>query len=330
MRLSRIPYRWRTNHSENHIRGRLVLAMGAVMRPAAGDQNAADGGNAAAAGQAGALVNTVLDLEKSALACRVDVIGDRRAAQVYGVPEDLAKGETETLELGSGEPAGHASGSNAGTEEAFVSVDVADPGEQRLIEESGLDGEAAVAEERGERLASDGEGLEAGSLKSGAVPEVFICEAPETARINKAQLEAAGKSKAGVGVRRQWSGRIGNEQAAGHAQVDDPLGIGNWIFRCGCAPAGAMWKAQLADDVFAGTMDGEKDASSQSSGDFFGRGFERLRMGAEPDLEDAVAADPLVDTAGDGFHFRELGHRSIIARAQLSESASQRVSELAS
>ena len=61
--------------------------------------------------------------------------------------------------------------------------------------------------------------------------------------------------------------------------------------------------AKLADDVLSGAMDGEKDATGETADDFFGRGFEGLGMGAEPDIEDEVAADPLVDAAGDGFHF---------------------------
>ena len=83
---------------------------------------------------------------------------------------------------------------------------------------------------------------------------------------------------------------------------------------------------ELADNVLTGAMDGEKDAAGKSAGDFFRRSFEGLRMGTEPDFENAVAADPLMDTAGDGFHFRELGHRSIIRG---SKAAGQRVGKSA-
>jgi hypothetical protein len=82
----------------------------------------------------------------------------------------------------------------------------------------------------------------------------------------------------------------------------------------GCEFRRELSWAELANDVFAGTMDGEKDASGESAGDFFGWSFEGLGMGAEPDVKNAVAANPLIDAAGDSFHFGELRHRSIIAR----------------
>ena len=55
-------------------------------------------------------------------------------------------------------------------------------------------------------------------------------------------------------------------------------------------------------------MHGQKDAAFQALGLAGGRSFERLAMGAEPNSENAVAADPLIDTAGDRFHLRKLGH----------------------
>lgn len=72
-------------------------------------------------------------------------------------------------------------------------------------------------------------------------------------------------------------------------------------------------RAELADDVFAGAMDGKEDAAYEAPDKFLRRGSEGLRVRAEPDVEDLVAVHPLMDAAGDGFHFGEFGHRLIIA-----------------
>lgn len=69
--------------------------------------------------------------------------------------------------------------------------------------------------------------------------------------------------------------------------------------------------------MLAGAVNGKEHAAGEATGDFLGRSFEGLRMGAEPDVENTLAADPLIDAAGDGFHFGELGHRTIIASQDL-------------
>ena len=63
------------------IGGPSVLALWTVMCAPAGKQNAADGCAALAAGLAGAQVDAMLELEETADAVGVDIIGDRRAAR---------------------------------------------------------------------------------------------------------------------------------------------------------------------------------------------------------------------------------------------------------
>ena len=199
------------------------------MGAAAGDGYAADRRGAAAAGQAGALVDAVFHLEKSGFAGGIDVIGDGGSTQADGVMQDLAQCEAEALEISAGEAAGHAAGADSGAEEAFVGVDIADAGEEALVKEGGLDGSFSFAEERGEIFRGDGEGLETGGQKCRTLAEVFVRQATETAGIDEAEFAAAGECDARVGVRRDGRGGIGDEQAAGHAEVHDPLGFGSWI-----------------------------------------------------------------------------------------------------
>ena len=105
-----------------------------------GQENALDRLLAAAAGLAGAQVDAVLKLEEAADAVGIYVVRNRGAAQLNGVVQNLAECLAETLQLGPGKPAGGAARTDAGVEEAFVGVDVAHPGQQRLVEQRGLDG----------------------------------------------------------------------------------------------------------------------------------------------------------------------------------------------
>jgi len=290
----------------------LVLAARAVMGSAAGEQDAADGRAAAAAGLAGALIDAVLDLEEAAIAVGVDVVGDRGAAETDGVPENGAESPAKAFELGSGEAAGAPAGPDSSVEEALVGIDVAHAGEEGLVEESGLDGELAAIKKSSKRSAADGERVGAGREKAGSHGEVAQLEAAEAAWVDEAQLAAAGEGEAGVGVR--GDGRIGggDEKAAGHAQVDDPLGVdfgrnGTRIF--------LQRRAQLADDVLAGAVDGDDEAAGERGGLDGGRRLEGLGMRGEPGVNDAVAVDAPVDAAGNGFHLGQFGHEVILRLA---------------
>jgi hypothetical protein len=142
----------------------LFLAVGAEVGAAAGEGDALDGGSADEAGLAGALVDLVAELEEAADAVGVDVVGDGGAAELNGVAQDFDEGGAEPDELGAGEARGLAARADVGEEEGLVGVDVADAVEQGLVEQRGLDGGAAVAEDGDEVGEGDGEGFAAGAL----------------------------------------------------------------------------------------------------------------------------------------------------------------------
>ena len=101
-----------------------------------------------------------------------------------------------------------------------------------------------------------------------------------------------------MGVDRAGHVGIGDEKAAGHAEVHDPLdGI---AFGLG---------SEVEDDVLADAA----DALDGAAGERFGHGSRRrlhgLSLAREPDLFDVVAADAGVDAIGYGFNFGEFGHR---------------------
>jgi len=144
------------------------LAVGAVVGAAASDSDALDGCFAGEAGLAGALVDAVLELEKAAHAFGIDVVRDRRPAKADGVLEDFAEGEPQALEFDPGEASRAAAGANGGAKEALVGVDVAYTGQQLLVEQTGLDGEASAAEEGCEFGGLNAERFGAGCGKSGS------------------------------------------------------------------------------------------------------------------------------------------------------------------
>ncbi len=185
---------------------------------------------------AGAAVNLVLELEEASDAVGVDVVGDGGAAELDGVGEDLLEGGVETGELGAGEAAGVAGGADAGAEEALVGVDVADAVEDGLVEEGGLDGELAAAEELGEVGGGDGGGLGTGAgvagvfcfgfgVRFGGIVEVDDGEAAEAAGVDEAEFAGVGQGQDGVGVGWERDFGLRDEEAAGHAEVDEELGV---------------------------------------------------------------------------------------------------------
>jgi hypothetical protein len=256
----------------------------------------------------------MLHLKEAGIAFGVHVVGNRGSPEADGMLKDLAERGAEAFELGPGKAAGHAAGANAGAKQALVGIDVSHPCQQRLIQKRSLDGEAAAAKKSCECLRGNVERFSAWAEETGMALQVFECETAEATRVYKAQLEAAGEGEAGMGVRREGGGGIGNQQPPGQAAVDDPRrsgqGGGGWSF---CRFAARLRRTEFADDVLAGAMNGEKNASHQAADLLFNWSFEGLGMGPEPGVEDAMAPYPPIHTAGYGFYLGKFGHGSIIA-----------------
>jgi len=198
---------------------RLLLAVWTEVGPTSGQGDALDGCSADRAGLAGAQVDTVLELEKTANSIGIDVIGYGGAAQLNRVLQDFDKCGAKTDEFGLGETASLAARTNSSTEEALVGVYIPNSVEERLVEQCSFDGGLAIPEQGDEVIERYGERLLAGAFVGG----VRNGEATETSWIDKAEFAAAAESEDSVGVRGYWSIKGGDEEPSCHAQVDKEL-----------------------------------------------------------------------------------------------------------
>ena len=179
------------------------------------ENDASDGGSADATGLAFAAIDAVLHLEKASFAIGIDVVRNGRATGADGRFQDRLKSRAEAVKAGAGQAAGHAGWTNAGAEKTFVGIDVPYPVEKGLIQEGGFDVQPAAAKECSEIVGGDGEGLCTWSGEGCGERE-----AAEAAGIDEAQLASGGEMKDAVGMRRDGDCGIGNEEAAGHPEVD--------------------------------------------------------------------------------------------------------------
>ena len=176
-------------------------------------------------------------------------------------------------------------------EEGFVGVDVAYSVEERLVEQCGFDWRLAIAEERDEVFERDGEGLFAGARVG------FGCdgEAAEAAGVDETELASAAEDEDGVGVGRDGRVGGGDEETAGHAEVDEELG-------------GFFLSGEVDNDGLAYAVDAVNPAAGEDFRDLVGWRFEGLRFVAGPDGADGLAVDSFVDAVGYGLDFGEFGH----------------------
>ena len=100
-----------------------------------------------------------------------------------------------------------------------------------------------------------------------------------------------------MGVGRDGSVRGGDEEASGHAEMDEEL-------------SGLFASGEIDDDGLAYAMDAVDTAAGEDLDDLVGGGFEGLGLVAGPDRADGLAVDALVDAVGYRFDFGEFGHGS--------------------
>lgn len=189
---------------------------------------------------------------------------------------------------------GAAGGADAGEEEGFVGVDVADTGDGVLIEEEGLDGAGAGGCEVG---GGDGEGIGA-ELGPGAHERCGVGESPEAAEAARvlegeaAFVEVPEGVEVWLGV--EVGGVVAPGEAAGHAEVD------------------AEDAAACAEEceLLAAAFDGGDAMALEELG-----GGSAVATVADVGATEFGAADGLVEEVGeeglaDSLDLREFGHEA--------------------
>ena len=97
-------------------------------------------------------------------------------------------------------------------------------------------------------------------------------------------------------MRREREFGRGDEQAAGHAEVDEEFGRG-------------FVPLNRHHDGLADAADGFDAGAGEGGGDLVLGRLEGLRLAAGPDGGDARAVDAGVNACGDGLDLGKLGHR---------------------
>ena len=269
----------------------LLLAFGTEVSAAAANYDLLDRCLAALARLTLSGVDAVFQLEEAGDTLGVDVVRDRGAAQRNGAGEDVDQGEAQALEVGPSEASGLSSRSDAGPGQGFVCIDVADAMQQRLIEQGGFDGGAAMAKESGKVGRDDGQGFDT-RTNIGLLPNG---EPAEAARIDEADLTGIGKGQDGMGMEWQRNVRVRDEEAAGHAEVHQELGCLVHAFsRPGSLKRHHDGLTDAPDTTDGGAGEGLFDLAL--------RALEGLRLSAGPDAMNCLAVDALMDAVGDGFN----------------------------
>src|SRR5688572_24179997 len=175
--------------SVSHVVGRsgFRLTSRAEVGRAAGEDDALDRCFAAGAGFTFAVVDAVEALEGAGVAVGVHVVAERAAAVSDRAAEDLLDGASQVRHLLAREVAGEGEGVDLRNVERFIYIDVAEAGEESLVEQGGFDRTFRARELVGELPGADEEGLGAevffGVGGTGEAPD-----AAEAARVAEAQL----------------------------------------------------------------------------------------------------------------------------------------------
>ncbi len=112
------------------------------MGGAAAKDDSGNGGFAADTGLVFTSINPVKKLEGPFFAIGIDVVAQGAAAMVDGAAENELDRPIQSKDLLAGEQIAGSGGINAGMKERFIGVDVADAGEDALIEKGSFNGAA--------------------------------------------------------------------------------------------------------------------------------------------------------------------------------------------
>ncbi len=267
------------------------------MSAAAGYDCAADRCAAAETVFAVALVNAVAELEASALAFGVHVIGNGGTSQADCLEKHRADSSMELAKLGRLERGSQTGGMNLGVPQAFVRVDVSHASQDALIEQKRFYTGSASTQFRAELLFGSLERIEAEFAEDGLVSAAGQhAHATEATNVGVAQLAAIVEREKNVSVRDYGSLGRTNDELARHSEVDQQRGAAI-IF------AGGL---KIQDQKFSVSADCG-DAAAREGLLQGGRIVDEIRL-AEANAENSSAGQDSSQAARYGFDLGKFGH----------------------
>ena len=268
----------------------LALTVRAEISGAAALFHALDGARASEAG----LSFAAIDVEGEVFA-----FGERSGAGVFAHGRTESAAQRSHDGLMQGEDARgwknlhRFGGMNAGEEEGFGGVDVAEAGQTLLIEEEELGGLVRPEGGGGEAGGREGARKRFGA-EGGEIPGVEQPDAAEGAGVGEDEAGVAGElqNEAGGGGKEAHVGQ--NFEIAGHAKVD--------VERAGRAAR------EVEENVFGAARYGFDPAAFDRALEFAGRVREGDTRAQDSHGEDAASGNGGADFTADGFDFRQLRH----------------------
>jgi len=252
-------------------------------------------------------------LEVAGLVVGVAVVAEGRAVGGDGGEEDALDVGEEEGGLGAGEGGGAFAGVEAGGVEGFVDVDVAQAGDEGLVEEGGFEGAFGGAEEGVEVGWGEGEGFGA-EAEFGGVAGREVDDLAEAAGVGESQMEdvggqmrgggwgeddrEVGVGEGGVGLLVGGMGGVKGE-VAGHAEVEVEGGV----------------VVEGEDDAFGSAVEGGDGAGGEQGGEGqaggWGAGEGAVGGDVEAGLgdgENRAAGEVRQKGIDDGLDLGEFGH----------------------
>ena len=200
---------------------RTALAFGTEVAAAAAHHDPADRAAAPATSLAGPLIDAQPGQEISGAALNVDVVAEAGALKLDRALQDLLHRPVQATGSLGGEPARLGQGMNPRFEERFVRVDVAETGEDLLVEQPAFDRAATSPRGVEELLFRDLRRIRPEPPKNSLQLVARAATEPaETARVAKANLlSAVLENQSHVGVRLKSGVARDNHQLSRHAET---------------------------------------------------------------------------------------------------------------
>ncbi len=231
----------------------------------------------------------------------IPVIADGGSFAPDGLLEDRSHRPVKPAKIKKTQPAGFGLGVDSGGKEDFVGVDIADPGDHRLIEKKRLEPAAAVSETRGEVRKIEVKRLRAETAQ--LIDLILLggfdqADKTELSDVRKTKLQAGATeddAKTSIGIKRRIS--RADEKPARHLEMNKK------------APsAGAIEKNHFA-------------APPQTENPFSGH-FVEIPTSLRPNerrqkdsrLLDSESDQARPEATDDGLDFRKFWHRAILTK----------------